>query len=48
MAGVDFIIDMFRTMTNVAGDMTTSVLVASSLNEFDKEAFNAQDFAVIV
>lgn len=44
VAGVDFIIDMFRTMTNVAGDMTTSVLVANSLGEFDKEAFNAQDF----
>jgi len=44
VAGVDFIIDMFRTMTNVAGDMTTSVLVANSLGKFDKEAFNAQDF----
>jgi len=48
VAGVDFIIDMFRTMTNVAGDMTTSVLVANSLGEFDREAFNTQDFKAIV
>jgi len=43
VAGVDFIVDMFRTMTNVAGDMTTSVLVANSLGEFDREQFNTQD-----
>ncbi|PKL29018.1 MAG: dicarboxylate/amino acid:cation symporter [Spirochaetae bacterium HGW-Spirochaetae-2] len=48
VAGVDFIVDMFRTMTNVAGDMTTSVLVANSLDEFDREAFNTQDFKAIV
>ncbi len=48
VAGVDFIVDMFRTMTNVAGDMTTSVLVANSLDEFDREAFNSQDFKAIV
>ena len=47
VAGVDFIIDMFRTMTNVAGDMTTSVLVANSLGEFDREAFNSQDFRTL-
>jgi len=47
VAGVDFIVDMFRTMTNVAGDMTTSVLVANSLDEFDREAFNTQDFKAI-
>lgn len=43
VAGVDFIVDMFRTMTNVAGDMTTSVIVANSLGEFDREAFKNQD-----
>jgi Na+/H+-dicarboxylate symporter len=43
VAGVDFIVDMFRTMTNVAGDMTTSVVVSNSLGEFDKAAFNAQN-----
>lgn len=42
VAGVDFLVDMFRTMTNVAGDMATSVVVASSLGEFDREAFNSQ------
>jgi hypothetical protein len=43
VAGVDFLVDMFRTMTNVAGDLTTSVVVANSLGEFDREAFLAQD-----
>ncbi len=45
VAGVDFIVDMFRTMTNVAGDMTTSVIVANSLGEFDREAFNVQNLS---
>jgi Na+/H+-dicarboxylate symporter len=43
VAGVDFLVDMFRTMTNVAGDLTTSVVVANSLGEFDREAFESQD-----
>jgi len=43
VAGVDFLVDMFRTMTNVAGDMATGVVVANSLGEFDREAFNSQD-----
>ena len=43
VAGVDFLVDMFRTMTNVAGDLTTSVVVANSLGEFDRTAFNTQD-----
>ena len=43
VAGVDFLVDMFRTMTNVAGDLTTSVVVANSLGEFDKKAFDEQD-----
>ena len=40
VAGVDFLVDMFRTMTNVAGDLTTSVVVANSMGEFDRSAFN--------
>ncbi len=33
VAGVDFLVDMFRTMTNVAGDLTTSVVVANYLTK---------------
>jgi len=43
VAGVDFLVDMFRTMTNVAGDLSTSVVVANSHGEFDRDAFNTQD-----
>lgn len=43
VAGVDFLVDMFRTMTNVAGDLCTSVVVGNSLGEFDKQAFDTQD-----
>ncbi len=39
VAGVDFIVDMFRTATNVAGDMTASVVIGNSLGEFDRRAF---------
>lgn len=46
VAGVDFLVDMFRTATNVAGDLTTSVVVGSGLGEFDREAFESQDLAV--
>ncbi len=46
VAGVDFLVDMFRTMTNVTGDLTTSVVVANSLGEFDRDAFNTQDLKV--
>jgi len=35
---------MFRTSTNVTGDLTASVIVGNSLGEFDREAFNSQDF----
>lgn len=45
VAGVDFIVDMFRTATNVAGDLTTSVVVGNSLGEFDKKAFEEQDLS---
>jgi Na+/H+-dicarboxylate symporter len=43
VVGVDFLVDMFRTATNVTGDMMTSVVVGNSLNEFDREAFDRQD-----
>jgi len=42
VAGVDFIVDMFRTATNVAGDLTTSVVVSDSLGDFDRKSFNEQ------
>ena len=45
VAGVDFLVDMFRTMTNVAGDLTTSVVVANSMGEFDRSAFNEHKVA---
>ena len=31
VAGVDFLVDMFRTSTNVTGDLTASVIVGNSL-----------------
>lgn len=40
IAGVDFIVDMFRTSTNVTGDLVTATYVAHSVGEFDREAFN--------
>lgn len=43
VAGVDFLVDMFRTATNVTGDLTASVVIGNSLGGFDKEAFNSQD-----
>ena len=45
VAGVDFIVDMFRTATNVTGDLTTSVVVGNSLGEFDRKAFEEQDLS---
>lgn len=44
VAGIDFIVDMFRTATNVTGDLTAAVVVGNSLGEFDKEAFHKEDF----
>jgi uncharacterized protein len=41
--GVDVIIDMARTMTNVTGAMVTALLVADSEGEFDRQAFNDGD-----
>lgn len=46
VAGVDFLVDMFRTSTNVTGDLTTSVVAGSLLGEFDRDAFNEQDLSV--
>lgn len=45
VAGVDFLVDMFRTMTNVAGDLTTSVVVGNSLGEFDRHAFQEEQLS---
>lgn len=45
VAGIDFLVDMFRTCTNVTGDLTTSVVVGNSLGEFDRESFNTQDLS---
>lgn len=40
--GVDRIMDMMRTMTNVTGDAMVSVLVSKSEGELDLEVFNAE------
>jgi hypothetical protein len=45
VAGVDFLVDMFRTATNVTGDLTASVVIGNSLGGFDKEAFNSQELS---
>lgn len=43
--GIDVVIDMARTATNVTGAAVTALLVAKSEGEFDKAAFdnNAKD-----
>lgn len=40
-AGVDRIMDMMRTATNITGDAMTAVLVAKSEGEINEEIFNA-------
>ena len=40
LLGIDIVIDMIRTMTNVAGASVVALLVASSEDEFDKNTFN--------
>lgn len=45
VAGVDFIVDMFRTAVNVTGDMTTSVVIGNKLGEWDRKAFDEQDLS---
>lgn len=41
--GIDVVIDMVRTMTNVTGSAVVAFLVARLENEFDKEAFNKDE-----
>lgn len=43
VAGVESLIDMGRTAVNASGTAVTSLLVASSEGEFDREAFNNSD-----
>ncbi|WP_201755577.1 dicarboxylate/amino acid:cation symporter [Paenibacillus glycinis] len=43
VAGVEALIDMGRTAVNATGTTVTSLLVANSEGEFDREAFNNQD-----
>lgn len=38
--GIDVIVDMIRTMTNVTGAAVASILVASTENELDVDGFN--------
>lgn len=41
--GIDVVIDMVRTMTNVTGSAVVAFLVGSLENEFDRDAFNSRD-----
>ncbi|NQD80193.1 dicarboxylate/amino acid:cation symporter [Phytopseudomonas seleniipraecipitans] len=43
IAGIDRILDMARTMVNVAGDLMTTTLVGSSENELDRSIYNASN-----
>lgn len=43
IAGVDRMIDMGMTTTNVAGDLFTTVLVANSEGELNREVYNDVD-----
>ncbi|WP_300673997.1 dicarboxylate/amino acid:cation symporter, partial [Desulfoluna sp.] len=43
IAGIDRILDMARTSVNVTGDAMTSLLVAKSEGEFDREIFEATE-----
>ena len=43
VAGIDRILDMARTCVNVTGDGMTSLLVAKSEGEFDREIYEATD-----
>jgi len=36
VAGVDRILDMFRTSCNVTGDLAASVIIGASENELDR------------
>ena len=39
IAGIDRVLDMVRTATNVTGDAAVSVLVAASEGELDRRVF---------
>jgi Na+/H+-dicarboxylate symporter len=41
--GIDVVVDMIRTMTNVTGAAVASILVASTENELDIDGFNNSD-----
>lgn len=41
--GIDVVVDMIRTMTNVAGAAVASILVASTERELDVDGFNNSD-----
>lgn len=43
IAGIDRILDMARTMVNVAGDLMTTTLVGSSENELDRTIYNGDN-----
>ena len=43
VAGVDRIMDMMRTATNVTGDATTTVAVAVMTNEIDRREMISTD-----
>ncbi|MFC5404395.1 dicarboxylate/amino acid:cation symporter [Cohnella soli] len=43
VAGVEALIDMGRTAINATGTTVTSLLVANSEGEFDREAFNSKE-----
>lgn len=43
LVGVDTIIDMARTATNVTGSCVTAVLIANSEGEFDRQSFNDEE-----
>jgi len=43
LLGVDTVIDMARTATNVTGASLTALLVAASEGEFDREAFSKEE-----
>ena len=41
VAGVDRVLDMARTATNVSGDSAVALIVAHSEQQLDREVFNA-------
>lgn len=43
LLGIDAVIDMARTAVNATGTTVSSLIVANSEKEFDREAFNKQD-----